>query len=94
MGLDVLEIGMVGSSLSQDLRYFTSKPVRQARDTSTSDVDAYIHHLEERGKIEMFRRELSLYACLLAEGEQIFSFIPLFFCSCAFPFLSVILFSR
>ncbi|PUZ68263.1 hypothetical protein GQ55_2G011800 [Panicum hallii var. hallii] len=67
MGLDVLEIGM-GSDLSLDLRYFASKAVRQARDAPASDVDACIRRLEEeRGKIEMFRRELPLCARLLAE---------------------------
>ncbi|KAG2631316.1 hypothetical protein PVAP13_2NG008600 [Panicum virgatum] len=67
MGLDVLEIGM-GSDLSLDLRYFASKAVRQARDAAASDVDACIRRLEEeRGKIEMFRRELPLCARLLAE---------------------------
>ncbi|RLM87548.1 transcription factor PCL1-like [Panicum miliaceum] len=67
MGLDVLEIGM-GSDLSLDLRYFASKAVRQARDAPTPDVDACIRRLEEeRGKIEMFRRELPLCARLLAE---------------------------
>jgi hypothetical protein len=78
MGLDALEIG-VGSDLSLDLRYFASKVVMQARDGPMSDVDACIRRLEEeRGKIEMFRRELPLCARLLAEGEQIFS-------SCCFP---------
>lgn len=72
MGLDALEIG-VGSDLSLDLRYFASKVVMQARDGPMSDVDACIRRLEEeRGKIEMFRRELPLCARLLAEGEQIF----------------------
>ncbi|CAO2140852.1 unnamed protein product [Urochloa humidicola] len=67
MGLDVLEIGM-GSDLSLDLRYFASKAVRQARDAPASDVDACIRRLEEeRGKIEMFRRELPLCARLLGE---------------------------
>ncbi|CAO1939357.1 unnamed protein product [Urochloa humidicola] len=67
MGLDVLEIGM-GSDLSLDLRYFASKAVRQARDAPASDVDACIRRLEEeRGKIEMFKRELPLCARLLAE---------------------------
>ncbi|CAN6222228.1 unnamed protein product [Urochloa humidicola] len=67
MGLDVLEIGM-GSDLSLDLRYFASKAVRHARDAPASDVDACIRRLEEeRGKIEMFRRELPLCAHLLAE---------------------------
>ncbi|KAG2639572.1 hypothetical protein PVAP13_2KG002700 [Panicum virgatum] len=67
MGLDVLEIGM-GSDLSLDLRHFASKAVRQARDAPASDVDACIRRLEEeRGKIEMFRRELPLCARLLAE---------------------------
>jgi hypothetical protein len=83
MGLDVLEIGM-GSDLSLDLRYFASKAVRQARDAPASDVDACIRRLEEeRGKIEMFRRELPLCARLLAEGEEICS---LFFC-CGFLFV-------
>lgn len=72
MGLDALEIG-VGSDLSLDLRYFASKVVMQARDGPMSDVDACIRRLEEeRGKIEMFRRDLPLCARLLAEGEQIF----------------------
>jgi len=67
MVLDVLEIGM-GSDLSLDLRHFASKAVRQARDAPASDVDACIRRLEEeRGKIEMFRRELPLCARLLAE---------------------------
>ncbi|OEL16467.1 Myb family transcription factor EFM [Dichanthelium oligosanthes] len=67
MGLDVGEIGM-GADLSLDLRYFAAKAVRQARDAPASDVDACIRRLEEeRGKIEMFRRELPLCARLLAE---------------------------
>ncbi|XP_039812147.1 transcription factor HHO5-like [Panicum virgatum] len=67
MGLDILEIRM-GSDLSLDLRYFASKAVQQARDMPASDVDACIRRLEEeRGKIEMFRRELPLCARLLAE---------------------------
>lgn len=58
----------MGSDLSLDLRYFASKAVRQARDAPASDVDACIRRLEEeRGKIEMFRRELPLCARLLAE---------------------------
>ena len=67
----------MGSDLSLDLRYFASKAVQQARDVPASDVDACIRRLEEeRGKIEMFRRELPLCARLLAEGEEIY---PLFF---------------
>ena len=68
-----MEIRM-GSDLSLDLRYFASKAVQQARDVPASDVDACIRRLEEeRGKIEMFRRELPLCARLLAEGEEIYS---------------------
>ena len=68
-----MEIRM-GSDLSLDLRYFASKAVQQARDAPASDVDACIRRLEEeRGKIEMFRRELPLCARLLAEGEEIYS---------------------
>ena len=76
-----MEIRM-GSDLSLDLRYFASKAVRQARDAPASDVDACIRRLEEeRGKIEMFRRELPLCARLLAEGEEIYSlFVHLFLC--------------
>ncbi|KAF8783855.1 hypothetical protein HU200_000297 [Digitaria exilis] len=68
MGLDVLEIGM-GSDLSLDLRYFASKAVmKQACDAPASNVDSCIRRLEEeRGKIEMFRRELPLCSRLLAE---------------------------
>ncbi|WVZ61595.1 hypothetical protein U9M48_011447 [Paspalum notatum var. saurae] len=68
MGLDVAEIGM-GADLCLDLRYFASKAVRQqAKDAPASDMDACIRRLEEeRGKIEMFRRELPLCARLLAD---------------------------
>jgi len=87
MGLDVLEIGM-GSDLSLDLRHFASKAVRQARDAPASDVDACIRRLEEeRGKIEMFRRELPLCARLLAEGEEIY---PLSFLFVGLSFLGAV----
>lgn len=67
MGLDVGEIGM-GADLSLDLRYFVSKAVRQTKDAPASDMDACIRRLEEeRGKIEVFRRELPLCARLLAD---------------------------
>ena len=82
-----MEIGM-GSDLSLDLRYFASKAVRQARDAAASDVDACIRRLEEeRGKIEMFRRELPLCARLLAEGEEIY---PLFFSFVCLSFLGAV----
>ncbi|TVU40519.1 hypothetical protein EJB05_13986 [Eragrostis curvula] len=67
MGLDVGEIGM-GSDLSLDLRYFASKAVRQTKDSPASEMDSCIRRLEEeRGKIEVFRRELPLCARLLAD---------------------------
>uniref|UniRef100_A0A0A9H211 HTH myb-type domain-containing protein n=1 Tax=Arundo donax TaxID=35708 RepID=A0A0A9H211_ARUDO len=67
MGLDVGEIGM-GTDLSLDLRYFASKAVRQTKDAPPSDMDTCIRRLEEeRGKIEVFRRELPLCARLLAD---------------------------
>ncbi|XP_062190409.1 transcription factor NIGTH1-like [Phragmites australis] len=67
MGLDVGEIGM-DADLSLDLRCFASKAVRQTKDAPASDMDACIRRLEEeRGKIEMFRRELPLCARLLAD---------------------------
>ena len=84
----------MGSDLSLDLRYFASKAVQQARDAPASDVDAPASDVdacircleEERGKIEMFRRELPLCARLLAEGEEIYSpfrsfvLVPFLFC--------------
>ncbi|NP_001150001.1 Myb family transcription factor EFM [Zea mays] len=70
MGLDVVEIGM-GADLSLDLRHFASKAVRQSKDYAPApapDMDACIRRLEEeRGKIEMFKRELPLCARLLAD---------------------------
>jgi hypothetical protein len=73
MGLDVVEIGM-GADLSLDLRHFASKAVRQSKDYAPApapDMDACIRRLEEeRGKIEMFKRELPLCARLLADGEH------------------------
>ncbi|NP_001358779.1 uncharacterized protein LOC100282329 [Zea mays] len=68
MGLDVMEIGM-GADLSLDLRHFASKAVRQSKDdTPAPDMDACIRRLEEeRGKIEMFKRDLPLCARLLAD---------------------------
>ena len=82
-----MEIGM-GSDLSLDLRHFASKAVRQARDAPASDVDACIRRLEEeRGKIEMFRRELPLCARLLAEGEEIY---PLSFLFVGLSFLGAV----
>lgn len=68
MGLDVGEIGM-GADLSLDLRHFASKAMKQTRSALASDMDAYIRRLEEeRGKIEVFRRELPICARLLADG--------------------------
>ncbi|EER95793.2 transcription factor HHO2 [Sorghum bicolor] len=68
MGLDVVEIGM-GADLSLDLRHFATKAVRQSKDDAPApDMDACIRRLEEeRGKIEMFKRELPLCARLLAD---------------------------
>lgn len=87
MGLDVVEIGM-GADLSLDLRHFASKAVRQSKDDAPApDMDACIRRLEEeRGKIEMFKRELPLCARLLADGE------PPFFPTCdsfSYCFLSI-----
>jgi hypothetical protein len=78
MGLDVMEIGM-GADLSLDLRHFASKAVRQSKDdTPAPDMDACIRRLEEeRGKIEMFKRDLPLCARLLADGERTYLFSSL-----------------
>lgn len=63
----------MGSDLSLDLRYFAFKALRQTKDAPPSDMDACIRRLEEeRGKIEMFKRELPLCARLLADGEKAF----------------------
>nr|AIN39826.1 hypothetical protein [Zoysia matrella] len=68
MGLDVGEIGM-GADLSLDLRHFAARAMRQSKNAPpASDMDAYIRRLEEeRGKIEVFRRELPICARLLAD---------------------------
>lgn len=59
----------MGADLSLDLRHFASKAVRQSKDDAPApDMDACIRRLEEeRGKIEMFKRELPLCARLLAD---------------------------
>jgi hypothetical protein len=68
MGLDVGEIGM-GADLSLDLRYLASRAMKQIKNAPASDMDAYIRRLEgERGKIEVFRRELPICARLVADG--------------------------
>lgn len=79
MGLDVVEIGM-GADLSLDLRHFATKAVRQSKDDAPApDMDACIRRLEEeRGKIEMFKRELPLCARLLADGERAPTSSPFF----------------
>ncbi|KAL5198539.1 hypothetical protein ABZP36_002051 [Zizania latifolia] len=67
MGLDVGEIG-VGTDLSLDLKMFAAKSVGRVRDSPASAMDDCIRRLEEeRGKIEVFRRELPLCARLLAD---------------------------
>ncbi|KAG8081330.1 hypothetical protein GUJ93_ZPchr0007g5090 [Zizania palustris] len=67
MGLDVGEIG-VGTDLSLDLKMFAAKSVGRVRDSPASAMDDCIRKLEEeRGKIEVFRRELPLCARLLAD---------------------------
>ena len=84
MGLDVVEIGM-GADLSLDLRHFASKAVRQSKDYAPApDMDACIRRLEEeRGKIEMFKRELPLCARLLADGEHARTYLfPFSFPTC------------
>lgn len=95
MGLDVVEIGM-GADLTLDLRHFASKAVRQSKDDAPApDMDACIRRLEEeRGKIEMFKRELPLCARLLADGEPLFSPPVIHFPIASFPFLGGGFFTR
>ncbi|KAL5196883.1 hypothetical protein ABZP36_000395 [Zizania latifolia] len=67
MGLDVGEIG-VGADLSLDLKMFAAKSVGCVRDSPASAMDDCIRRLEEeRGKIEVFRRELPLSVRLLVD---------------------------
>ncbi|KAM0849587.1 hypothetical protein ACQ4PT_053623 [Festuca glaucescens] len=67
MGLDVGEIGM-GADLSLDLKMFAAKSLGRVRDAPAAAMDECIRRLEEeKGKIEVFRRELPLCARLLAD---------------------------
>ena len=61
----------MGADLSLDLKTFAAKSLGRARDSPAAAMDECIRRLEEeKGKIEVFRRELPLCARLLADGER------------------------
>jgi hypothetical protein len=78
----------MGADLSLDLKMFAAKSLGRVRDAPAAAMDECIRRLEEeKGKIEVFRRELPLCARLLADGKRerhlalLIVCFSLFFCS-------------